>query len=63
MVRGAGRDPRPRNDRSRHAGLSHLQTHAGVSAEDVADILLSQAVTLRSKDDISVLVVEARAVV
>uniref|UniRef100_A0A7S3QNI9 PPM-type phosphatase domain-containing protein n=2 Tax=Dunaliella tertiolecta TaxID=3047 RepID=A0A7S3QNI9_DUNTE len=31
-----------------------------VSAADVADILLSQAITLRSKDDISILVVEVK---
>jgi len=37
-----------------------LLSRAGVTAADVADILLSQAITLRSKDDISILVVEVR---
>jgi hypothetical protein len=39
-----------------------LYACAGVSASDVADILLSQARTLRSKDDISIIVVEIKPI-
>jgi len=47
---------------SRAAGLvaKAAEEEPGVTACDVADILLNQALTLRSKDDISVIAVELR---